>query len=111
MGQLTLTLPETLHRQLESSAKHEGVQLDQYILYILSRQTNLIYSIQVMTDEDITQQETNYAAFRQRWDTASAEEIKSFLADREVIEPEPDLPSEIILKLKQRIAAQQEADD
>lgn len=35
MAQLTLEIPDTLHHQLEGLAQREGVQLTQYILYIL----------------------------------------------------------------------------
>ncbi|MDK2411268.1 type II toxin-antitoxin system HicB family antitoxin [Aphanizomenon sp. PH219] len=38
MSQLTLRLPETLHQQLIRLAETEGVSLNQYIVYALTRQ-------------------------------------------------------------------------
>ena len=38
MSRLTLRLPETLHQQLCHLAEDEGVSLNQYIVYALTRQ-------------------------------------------------------------------------
>ena len=38
MSQLTLRLPETLHQHLIKLAETEGVSLNQYIVYALTRQ-------------------------------------------------------------------------
>jgi hypothetical protein len=42
MSRLTLRLPETLHQQLANLAEGEGVSLNQYIVYALTRQTTLV---------------------------------------------------------------------
>ncbi len=41
MGRLTVRLPDALHRQLESLAHSEGVSLNQYLVYALTRQATL----------------------------------------------------------------------
>ncbi|WP_226889391.1 YlcI/YnfO family protein [Nostoc sp. MG11] len=54
MSRLTLRLPETLYQQLIHLAEGEGVSLNQYIVYALTRQVALAYSIQTVSSEEIT---------------------------------------------------------
>jgi len=56
MSRLTLRLPETLHRQLETLAKHEQTSLNQYIVYALTRQAVEAYTIHELSEAAITQQ-------------------------------------------------------
>ena len=41
MGRLTIRLPNALHNQLETLAKQEGVSMNQYITYALTRHATL----------------------------------------------------------------------
>jgi hypothetical protein len=41
MGRLTVRLPDGLHQQLELLARNEGVSLNQYLVYALTRQATL----------------------------------------------------------------------
>ncbi|NOZ06964.1 MAG: toxin-antitoxin system HicB family antitoxin [Chloroflexi bacterium] len=107
MGQLTLQLPKTLHNQLEVLAQSEGLQLDQYVFYILTRQVMPAYIAQVVPKEVVSQQETDYAELLQKWEKASPAKVKEVLAKREVVEAEPELRSETVAKLQARIADQQ----
>lgn len=107
MAQLTLELPDTLHHQLEGLAQHEGVQLTQYILYILTRQVASVYTVQVMPEEAVAQQEAAYLALRQQWGKASPAQVEELLAKREAVEPEPELKPEVVERLRRRIEAKQ----
>ncbi len=107
MAQLILELPDTLHHQLEGLAQREGVQLTQYILYILTRQVGSVYTVQVMSEAPVAQQEADYLALRQQWGKASPAQVEEVLAKREVVEPEPALKPEVIEKLGQRIEEKQ----
>ncbi|RME49357.1 MAG: toxin-antitoxin system HicB family antitoxin, partial [Caldilineae bacterium] len=60
MGRLTVRLPDTLHRHLSSIARSEGVSLNQYIVYALTRQTALAYTVHHLSDEEIQQQRKAY---------------------------------------------------
>ena len=111
MAQLTLELPDTLHHQLEGLAQREGVQLTQYVLYILTQQVASVYTVQVIPEEAIRQQEAAYLALRQQWGKVSPIQVEEVLAKREVIEPEPELKPEVIVKLRQRIDAKQISED
>jgi uncharacterized protein (DUF1778 family) len=97
MARLTLRLPESLHRQLKEQASIEGISLNQYIVYSLTRQA--------------TSAEARFTALRQSLRKGSDEEIEEALANREVVEPEPGLTADMVERLRQRIeAAKQVAD-
>ncbi|MGJ5672659.1 MAG: toxin-antitoxin system HicB family antitoxin [Nostochopsis sp.] len=103
MSRLTLRLPETLHQQLIHLAEGEGISLNQYIVYALTRQVALAYSIQPISEEEVTQQKIAFAALLDKLEQASPSEIESILAEREKVEPEAELNSEVINRLQQRI--------
>ncbi len=103
MAQLMLELPDTLHHQLEGLAQREGVQLTQYILYILTHQIRSVYTVQLMSEETVAQQEAAYLALRQQWGQASLTQVEEVLAKREVVEAEPELKAELIEKVRQHI--------
>lgn len=110
MAQLTLELPDTLHHQLEGLAQREGVQLTQYILYILTRQVGSVYTVQVMSEASVAEQEADYLALRQQWGKASPHQVEEVLAKRNVVKPEPELKPDVVEKLRQRIEAKQRED-
>lgn len=60
MSRLTLRLPETLHQQLAHLAESEGVSLNQYIVYALTRQAALAYTIQVVPEAEVEQQQQGF---------------------------------------------------
>lgn len=58
MSRFTLRLPNTLHRELKQNAHQEGVSLNQYIVYALTRQvatTDVAYagSKEEMTEGEV----------------------------------------------------------
>jgi hypothetical protein len=105
MSRLTLRLPETLHQQLIHLAEGEGVSLNQYIVYALTRQAALAPVIQV-PEAEIEQQQQTFQLLIKQLGQASPAEIESVLAMREQTEPEADLSSEIITRLQERIRKQ-----
>ena len=50
MSRLTLRLPGTLHRQLSEQAKREGISLNQYIVYALTREATLAHTVHPISD-------------------------------------------------------------
>lgn len=89
MSRLTLRLPETLHRQLEAQAKREGVSLNQFIVYALTRQLTQGYTVQELPE-----------ALGQ----ASPEALSTALAAREQVKPEPELIADVMTQLRTRLA-------
>ena len=105
MSRLTLRLPETLHRQLETQAKREGVSLNQFIVYALTQQLTQSYTVQVLTEEAVVQQRTEFDALRRELGQASPEVLSATLAAREQVEPEPELKPDVVARLQTRLAA------
>lgn len=103
MSRLTLRLPETLHQQLIHLATGEGVSLNQYIVYALTRQVALAYTVQATPEAEIIQQKQSFKALLQELGQASLTQIESALAERETVQPEEELSPEIITRLQQRI--------
>ena len=103
MSRLTVRLPDTLHRQLNDLADQEGVSLNQYIVYALTRQTTLAYTIQAVPAEEIKQQKAAFTALLQSLGQASMAEIEQVLAEREAVEPEAGLNPELMERLRVRL--------
>jgi predicted HicB family RNase H-like nuclease len=106
MSRLTLRLPETLHRQLETLAKREQTSLNQYIVYALARQAAEAYTVQEFSEEAVTQQRGTFDALRQSLGQASPEQVKKVLAQREQIRPERGLSPKIVKRVQKRVAEQ-----
>jgi len=104
MGRLTLRLPESLHRQLESQARQEKVSLNQYLVYALTRHVAMAYMVTPMPEGAVQQQRKAFAALLQNLGQASSAETRQALAEREKVAPEPGLDPEAIARLRQRIA-------
>lgn len=103
MSRLTLRLPETLHQQLTNLAEGEGVSLNQYIVYALTRQVTLAYSVIEVPKEEVQQQELSFQSLIQDLGKASSSEIAAALIEREMVPPEKELDSDTIALLQQRI--------
>jgi hypothetical protein len=107
MSRLTLRLPETLHQQLTGLADREGVSLNQYIVYALTRQTTG-YAV-VPAAESPQQQEQDFQAVLKPLKQGNSGAIASSLASREVVEPELELTPEVVERVRSMIAAQKNA--
>ena len=103
MSRLTLRLPETLHQQLAHLAQSEGISLNQYIVYALTRQVVSAYTIQATPVEAVHQQQQAFQSLLQELGQTSSVEVQSVLDQREVVQPEPELSPEIVARFQQRI--------
>lgn len=103
MSVLTLELPETLYRQLESQARSEGVPLTQHVLSMLDRQASFHYRKEALPPEEVQHQRESFDNLIAGFRSASDEEIDQVLAEREPVEPESNLPPEIIARVRQLI--------
>ena len=103
MSRLTLRLPETLHQQLTNLAEGEGISLNQYIVYALTRQVSSAYAVETILQEDIAKQQENFDNLLIQLKTADDQEIGNVLAQREIANPEPKLTPDIIDRLKTKI--------
>lgn len=104
MARLTVRLPETLHEQLVLMAEREGVSLNQFITYTLTRQLAGAYSVTPVSDDATHRQRSDYAMLLESLGKASYSEVKKTLAERTKIDPEAGLTQDVVLQLRERIA-------
>jgi len=90
---------------LATQAQHEGISLNQYIVYLLTRQATLAYTLRALSERDVAQPRAQFAALLQSLGQASYAEIEKTLAEREPVEPESGLPPEVLGGLQKRLAA------
>lgn len=103
MGRFTLRLPQSLHKELEQRAKSEGVSLNQYIVYALTRQVSDQYHVQVLPNTAVEQQQAHFQELLQALGDPSVTVTKQFLDQRE--ENATELPPETVAALKAKIAS------
>ncbi|MGK7953401.1 MAG: toxin-antitoxin system HicB family antitoxin [Xenococcaceae cyanobacterium] len=108
MSRLTLRLPETLHQQLANLAEREGISLNQYIVYALTRQVLSAYTVQVIPEADRQQQQKNFDDLLAQLGKTGAKETEKVLSQREVVQPEPELTPDIVNRLKTKINNQKQ---
>ena len=77
MSRMTLRLPETLHRLLTEQARREGVSLNQYLVYSLTR---------LVSVEDLQDQMETFKTLVSRFPEDEAEaSLQQLLAAREPV--------------------------
>ncbi|MEO0376308.1 MAG: toxin-antitoxin system HicB family antitoxin, partial [Cyanobacteria bacterium P01_A01_bin.17] len=103
LSRLTLRLPETLHQQLTNLAEGEGVSLNQYIVYALTRQVTLAYSVGKVTEEEVQQQKLLFQSLIKDLGKASPSELATVLSERETVPLGKELNSGTVNLLQQRI--------
>ena len=104
MSRITLQLPETLHRHLASQAQREGVSLQQYILYALTRQLAHSYTVHVVSEEAVAQQQEQFGALLEELGQADPAMLTAALAARDLSVPEPELTPDVLTRLRARLA-------
>lgn len=105
MGHIELNLPETLYHQIENVAQRENVSVDQYVIYALTRQITMGYTVFPLPEEDILEQEASFTkAVESLGPPASPDEVKAFMARREIAEPERRLDPELVKHLQNKIS-------
>ena len=107
MSRLTLRLPDTLHQQLIHLAESEGVSLNQYIVYALTRQSSTNYIIQPIPTQETNQQQSDFNNLLQKLEKADSTDIEVALAERETVQPEKELTPEIIAQFQQRLQSKE----
>lgn len=106
MSRMTLRLPETLHEQLAALARDEAVSLNQYIVYALTRQVTLAYTVQPNSEQKINEQKAAYTALLQGLGQSTFGEVQQALAGREKVKPEKGLTPAAVQAMKQRMTRQ-----
>ncbi|HKY54884.1 MAG TPA: YlcI/YnfO family protein [Anaerolineales bacterium] len=103
MSRLTLRLPDSLRRQLEELASSEAVSLNQYIVYALTRQITLAYTVQALPEKAIAEQRAAYSALLQNLGQATFKQVQQILDERETVKSERGLTPEVVERLKKKL--------
>lgn len=103
MSRLTLRLPETLHQHLIRLADNEGISLNQYIVYALTRQATLSGELVAMPQSALDEQRAAFAGLLERLGTASPGQIRAALDARDPASDEAELSPEIVERLRRRL--------
>ncbi|MBE9176475.1 toxin-antitoxin system HicB family antitoxin [Synechocystis salina LEGE 06155] len=103
MSRLTLRLPESLHQQLSHQASQEGISLNQYIVYALTRQITQQYLFKPVLPEDIEKQQASFLSLLNNLDTATSEDIQLALEEREIVASEDELTPDTVAQFQQKI--------
>src|SRR5437660_10667263 len=104
VSRITLQLPETLHRHLASQAQREGVSLQQYILYALTRQLAHSYTVHVVSEEAVAQQQEQFGALLEELGQASPAMLTAAFAARDASVPDPEPTPDVLTRLRARLA-------
>jgi hypothetical protein len=105
MNSVTLALPDTVYRQLERFAQTEGLPLNQYMLNAMIAHAMAMYRTYTTSETDSLQQRADFMSLHDRLGTASEEEIDRVLAWRKFVEPEPELSTETVSRVRALIEA------
>jgi hypothetical protein len=100
MGRLTVRLPDTLHQQIEGRARHESISLNQYIVYALTRQTTLAYTIEPVSEEGIREQRAQYVALLEQLGPSTYSEVERALDAREPTDDAAQLSDDVLRRLR-----------
>jgi hypothetical protein len=103
MSQVMVQLPETLYSQLDILAKTEGVSLREYILYVLARQAQALYSMQPLSPDAVAEQGARFTELLETLGATSKAGANDILAQREQVEISEELPQEIRARVEQKI--------
>ena len=106
MGRFTLRLPESLHQELETQALQEGVSLNQYIVYALTRQISSGYTVQVTPAELVKEQRAQYQALLDRLGEPSEAETDAILEDR--AQADEPLPNELLSTVRAKFSKKED---
>lgn len=83
MTRMTIRLPETLHTLLQQQANREGLSLNQFILYSLTRQSAFAHSIEMLPVKDVLEQQARFYTLLQTLGPAMTDaEWDTFLQNR-----------------------------
>jgi hypothetical protein len=111
MGRFTVRLPDTLHRQIKATASEEGISMNQYIVYALTRQIMQDYTVHPVPEAEKERQQRAYAALLERLGQATFDEIEAALEEREEGAPEEDLAPEVVARVQKMLESSRQQED
>jgi hypothetical protein len=110
MSRLSLRLPESLHQQLAFQARREGVSLNHYLVFLLSRYSGPAWSARP-AQESAEEQRAAFGRLRRQLGSASPEENRRALEElREPGPEDPELTPELLERWEHLRAARRQSE-
>jgi hypothetical protein len=103
MGQVTLELPNMLHKELQEEADREGIAFEQFLLFVLTKHTKVVYVGYPLTQDSVEQQKNNFKNLLKRLGSTSNEFVQKALDSREEAPLDQRLDADLSKKLDQKI--------
>ena len=92
MSRMTVRLPTSLHQQLDRLAHEEGVSMNQYVVYALTRQAGMLYDLSSTTPAERQEERRRWEEMRKRLGPPlTADAVRAALARRDPVAPEAEL--------------------
>lgn len=104
MRRFTLRLPETLFHRLKLLAQSEGVSLNQYLVYSLTRNVARTYRPIPVPKEEIAQQHAQFDRLIESLGTVSDEEFDAILAEGDEARLNTGLDPDVVARVEAKIA-------
>ena len=105
MRRFTLRLPETLFQRLAFLADHEGVSLNQYLIYSLTQHAARAYRVDPVSKDEIARQHAQYGALIEVLGSASESVVDDILAEGELVEADARLDADLVARIEAKITA------
>ena len=105
MTRMTIRLPDSLHNMMQQQATREGLSLNQFILYSLTRQSAFNYAVAALPADQALAEHARFQALLKSLGTEmSDEEWQTFLSERDNAPRRAGVSIETENKLRQKIA-------
>ncbi|MBU6360329.1 MAG: type II toxin-antitoxin system HicB family antitoxin [Chloroflexi bacterium] len=105
MTRMTIRLPDSLHNMMQQQATREGLSLNQFILYSLTRQSAFNYAVAALpADQALAEHARFQALLKSLGPEMSDEEWQTFLSERDNAPRRAGVSIETENKLRQKIA-------
>ena len=105
MTRMTIRLPDSLHNMMQQQATREGLSLNQFILYSLTRQSAFNYAVAALpADQALAEHARFQALWKSLGPEMSDEEWQTFLSERDNAPRRAGVSIETENKLRQKIA-------
>ncbi len=103
MARMTLRLPESLHKILETRANDEGISLNQYVVYALTKQVTPAYLVEPVTHAQLLKDKAEFQSLLSKLPQGDATHIEQILQSRPATEPEADLDPKAVAVLYKKM--------
>lgn len=105
MRRFTLRLPETLFQKLEMLAEWEGVSLNQFLVYSLTKTAARAYQVVPLSKEEIENQKVQYESVIDQLSEIGQETFDRIIAEGEPVERYNAINPELAERIEEKIAA------